>query len=124
MSVMKRIVLLAVFIFPLMAAAQNPDSAWFVTHYTKQEVTIPMRDGIRLFTSVYIPKDQAEKHPILLTRTPYSVSPYGKNFKTYWRSYMMRYCKENYITVNQDIRGKYMSEGSFEVVRPFNPNKK
>jgi putative CocE/NonD family hydrolase len=121
---MKRIVLLAVFIFPLIATAQNPDSAWFVNNYTKQEVTIPMRDGIRLFTSVYIPKDQTKKHPILLTRTPYSVSPYGKTFRPYWRSYMMRYCREGYILVNQDIRGKYMSEGIFEVVRPFNPNKK
>src|SRR5665213_308533 len=121
---MKRIVALVIFILPLIAAAQNPDSAWFVNNYTKQEVTIPMRDGIRLFTSVYIPKDQTEKHPILLTRTPYSVSPYGKAFRPYWRSYMMRYCREGYILVNQDIRGKYMSEGIFEVVRPFNPNKK
>jgi len=122
--IMKKIALLALILFPFIASAQNPDSAWFVNNYTKKEVMIPMRDGIKLFTSIYIPKDQSEKHPILLTRTPYSVSPYGKNYKTYWRSYMMRYCRENYILVNQDIRGKYMSEGSFEVVRPFNPNKK
>ncbi len=83
-----------------------------------------MRDGIKLFTSIYIPKDMSERHPILLTRTPYSVWPYGTGFRAYWRSYMMRYCKENYILVNQDVRGKYMSEGSFEVVRPFNPDKK
>jgi len=121
---MKKIHLLIILLFPLIASAQNPDSAWFVNNYTKKEVSIPMRDGIKLFTSIYIPKDQSEKHPILLTRTPYSVSPYGKNYKAYWRNYMMRYCKENYIMVNQDIRGKYMSEGSFEVVRPFNPNKK
>jgi putative CocE/NonD family hydrolase len=121
---MKKILLLAVFVFPLLAQAQNPDSAWFVNNYTKKEVSIPMRDGVKLFTSIYIPKDLSEKHPILLTRTPYSVSPYGKDFKRYWRYYMMRYCRENYILVNQDIRGKYMSEGSFEVVRPFNPNKK
>jgi putative CocE/NonD family hydrolase len=121
---MKKIILLLTLALPLFASAQNPDSAWFVNNYTKKEVSIPMRDGIKLFTSIYIPKDQSEKHPILLTRTPYSVSPYGKNYKAYWRNYMMRYCKENYIMVNQDIRGKYMSEGSFEVVRPFNPNKK
>jgi len=121
---MKKFALLAVFGFPLIAQAQNTDSAWFVNNYTKKEISIPMRDGIKLFTSIYMPKDVSEKHPILLTRTPYSVSPYGENFKRYWKFYMMRYCKENYIMVNQDIRGKYMSEGNFEVVRPFNPNKK
>jgi putative CocE/NonD family hydrolase len=121
---MKKIALFAVILFPLITAAQNPDSAWFVNNYTKKEVSIPMRDGIKLFTSIYIPNDRSEKHPILLTRTPYSVSPYGKNFKIFWRGYTMRYCKENYIIVYQDIRGKYMSEGKFEVVRPFNPHKK
>ena len=121
---MKKFALLAVLTLPLAAFSQNADSAWLINNYTKKEVSIPMRDGIKLFTSIYIPKDQTEKHPILLTRTPYSVWPYGKSFKAYWRSYMMRYCKENYIMVNQDVRGKYMSEGSFEVVRPFNPDKK
>lgn len=121
---MKKLGLLFLILFPFIAAAQNPDSAWFVNNYIKKEVSIPMRDGVKLFTSVYIPKDQSEKHPILLTRTPYSVSPYGTTYRAYWRSYMMRYCREGYIMVNQDIRGKYMSEGKFEVVRPFNPNKK
>ncbi|HEY0244944.1 MAG TPA: CocE/NonD family hydrolase [Mucilaginibacter sp.] len=121
---MKKLGLLIVILFPIVAVAQNADSAWFVNNYTKKEVSIPMRDGIKLFTSIYIPKDQSEKHPILLTRTPYSVSPYGKGYKAYWRNYMMRYCREGYIMVNQDIRGKYMSEGIFEVVRPFNPDKK
>ena len=116
--------MLAVLTLPLAAFSQNADSAWVMNNYTKKEVSIPMRDGIKLFTSIYIPKDQTEKHPILLTRTPYSVWPYGKSFKAYWRSYMMRYCKENYIMVNQDVRGKYMSEGNFQVVRPFNPDKK
>jgi len=121
---MKKFALLAVLTLPLAAFSQNADSAWLMNNYTKKEVSIPMRDGIKLFTSIYIPKDQTEKHPILLTRTPYSVWPYGKIFRAYWRSYMMRYCKENYIMVNQDVRGKYMSEGNFQVVRPFNPDKK
>ena len=103
---------------------QLPAQTDSIHFYKKNEVMITMRDGIKLFTSIYIPKDQTEKHPILLTRTPYSVWPYGKSFKAYWRSYMMRYCKENYIMVNQDVRGKYMSEGNFQVVRPFNPDKK
>jgi putative CocE/NonD family hydrolase len=121
---MKRIYFFILIFSPIIVSAQNADSTWFVNNYTKKEVSIPMRDGIKLFTSVYIPKDQSEKHPILLTRTPYSVGPYGTTYKAYWRNYMMRYCREGYIMVNQDIRGKFMSEGIFEVVRPFNPNKK
>ena len=52
------------------------------SHYTKYEFQIPMRDGKRLFTSVYVPKDTSQKYPILLDRTPYRVSPYGvENYK-------------------------------------------
>jgi len=105
--------------------AQNEDSAWFVNNYTKIERQIPMRDGIKLFTSIYIPKDKSEKHPFLMTRTPYSCAPYGeKNFSALWYSYKMAYLKENYIIVTQDVRGRYMSEGEFMDVRPFNKNKK
>jgi putative CocE/NonD family hydrolase len=121
---MKKTVLLALFLFPLIAAAQNPDSTWFVNNFTKKEVSIPMRDGAKLFTSVYIPNDKSEKHPILITRTPYSCAPYGKDYRAYWLNFMLNYCKEGYIMVIQDIRGRWMSEGTFEVVRPFNPNKK
>ena len=67
---MKKFVCLPFFVFPLIAPAQNPDSAWFTNNYTKKEVSISMRDGFKLFTAIYIPKDQSEKHPILLTRTP------------------------------------------------------
>jgi putative CocE/NonD family hydrolase len=105
--------------------AQNEDSAWFVNNYYKIERMVPMRDGIKLFTSFYIPKDSVEKHPFLMTRTPYSCSPYGEDkFTTIWRSYRMTYLKEKYIIVTQDVRGRYMSEGKFEDVRPFNKNKK
>jgi putative CocE/NonD family hydrolase len=121
---MKKLYLIIALLLPLFTSAQNPDSAWFVNNYTKKEISVPMRDGIKLFTSIYVPKDQSEKHPILITRTPYGVAPYGTTFKAYWRTYQMRYARENYILVSQDIRGKYMSEGQFEVVRPFNPNKK
>lgn len=121
---MKKLILLVTFLFPLISSAQNADSTWFVNNYIKKEVSIPMRDGIKLFTSVYLPKDQSEKHPILITRTPYSCAPYGKDYRGYWRNFMIKYCKEGYIMVIQDIRGRWMSEGTFEVVRPFNPNKK
>lgn len=121
---MKKLALFILMLSPVALMAQNADSLWFVNNYVKKEVTIPMRDGVKLFTSIYMPKDESEKHPIMLTRTPYSVAPYGQAFRSYWRNYMMRYCREGYIMVNQDIRGKFMSEGVFEVVHPFNPNKK
>jgi putative CocE/NonD family hydrolase len=105
--------------------AQNEDSTWFVNNYTKIERQIPMRDGIKLFTSIYIPNDKSEKHPLLITRTPYSCAPYGeKNFPALWYSYRMVYLREHYIIVTQDVRGRYMSEGDFMDVRPFNKDKK
>jgi putative CocE/NonD family hydrolase len=100
------------------------DSAWIRKHYFKKEVYIPMRDGVRLFTSLYIPKDATTKHPILLTRTPYSCAPYGEDhWRNYWDSYRKAYFREGYIMVTQDVRGRWMSEGLFEDVRPFNPHK-
>lgn len=55
------------------------DSVWVKKNYYKQERQIRMRDGVHLFTAIYIPKDNSEKHPILITRTPYSAAPYGSN---------------------------------------------
>ena len=119
------LLLLALNYLPFPANAQNPDSLWVVTNYTKIERHIPMRDGVKLFTSIYIPKDISEKHPILMSRTPYSCYPYGENeFARFWNSYHMEYLREGYIMVMQDVRGKWMSEGEFMDVRPFNPSKK
>ncbi len=102
-----------------------PDSIFIRQNFTKHEFQIPMRDGVKLFTSVYIPKDTTELHPILLTRTPYSVGPYGSNNYVRFLSNLDRnYFKHNYIRVNQDVRGRFMSEGVFEDVRPFIPDKK
>lgn len=124
---MKKILaLLVLSISTLLAAAQNVDSIWFVSHYEKIEQYISMRDGIKLFTAIYIPKDTASAHPFLMSRTPYSCRPYGKNeYAAFWQSdYQMKLARENYIFVYQDVRGRYMSEGKFEDVRPFNKNKK
>src|ERR1035437_4141579 len=122
---MKRILLLLLFIIPFFTKAENADSTWIVNNYTKKEQYIPMRDGIRLFTSIYIPKDITEKHPVLITRTPYSCGPYGENkFRNYWGNHYKEYFKENYIVVIQDVRGKFMSEGTFVDVRPFIKDKK
>lgn len=121
---MKRLTLSLLFILPLFASAQNTDSVWFVNNYIKKEVAIPMRDGVKLFTSIYLPKDQSEKHPILMERTPYSCRPYGTRYFPFWSTHLLQYCKEGYIMVIQDVRGRWMSEGEFVDVRPFNPNKK
>ncbi|WP_462274668.1 CocE/NonD family hydrolase [Ferruginibacter sp.] len=110
----------------LQLSAQNTDSIWVRDNYYKIERQISMRDGIKLFTAFYIPKDSSEKHPILLNRTPYSCSPYGEdkfNARLY-ESYWINYLKEGYIIAIQDVRGKWMSEGDYVDVRPFNPNKK
>ena len=109
----------------MISPAQNADSIWFVNNYVKMEKMIPMRDGIKLFTSIYAPKDLSEKHPILMTRTPYSCAPYGENtYASIWNRFQMAFAKEGYIFVTQDVRGRYMSEGVFQDVRPFNKNKK
>lgn len=121
---MRKTCLFALLLLPFFVSAQNADSVWFVSHYTKKEVTISMRDGIKLFTSIYLPNDKAEKHPILMERTPYSCRPYGSDYLPFWRTHLMQYCKEQYIMVIQDVRGRWMSEGEFVDVRPFNPNKK
>ena len=121
---MKKIILFFLLVSPFLVSAQNADSLWFVNNYVKQEVTIPMRDGVKLFTAIYTPKDQSEKHPILIERSPYSSAPYGKSYYPYWKTHQLQYAKEGYILVSQDVRGRWMSEGEFMDVRPFNPNKK
>jgi putative CocE/NonD family hydrolase len=107
-------------------AQHEQDSAWIRDNYTKKEVYIPMRDGVKLFTAMYLPKDATEKHPILFLRSPYSCAPYGENnFNAgFWNRYFRYYLRENYVIVFQDVRGRWMSEGQFVDVRPFNPNKK
>lgn len=122
---MKKLLLLICIGYTVSAMAQKIDSAWVVANYKKKELYITMRDGVRLFTSVYFPVNNNEKHPILLTRTPYSCAPYGENIYRNFagRSHFHEYLKEGYIIVTQDVRGRWMSEGAFVDVRPFNPNK-
>ena len=93
-------------------------------HYKKAEYRIPMRDGIKLFTSVYMPKDTSQKYPILLWRTPYSSAPYNLNKFSRYMSVYSDFVKAGYIIVFQDVRGKFMSEGKFINMRPYIPDKK
>jgi uncharacterized protein len=110
----------------LIAQSNSQDSAWIRENFIKKEVYITMRDGIKLFTAIYTPKDATEKHPILMTRTPYSCAPYGEQNFTgrLWGGHWRYYARENYIIVVQDVRGRWMSEGDFMDIRPFNPGKK
>ncbi|HEX8441466.1 CocE/NonD family hydrolase [Archangium sp.] len=90
------------------------------SHYTKFEYRIPMRDGTRLFTSVYVPNDASpgKRYPVLLTRTPYTVAPYGSDRYARRLGPTAEYEKQGYIFAFQDVRGQHMSEGEFVNVRP------
>ena len=92
-------------------------------NYTKLESYIPMRDGVRLFTAVYIPKDHSQSYPILLSRTPYSIGPYGSDQYKDNLGPSASFAKEGYIIVYQDVRGRFMSEGEFEHMRPHRATK-
>src|ERR1700694_1301585 len=92
-------------------------------NYTKYEYRIPMRDGKRLFTAVYVPKDQATTYPILITRTPYNVKPYGADRYRDNLGPSPLFGKAGYIFVYQDVRGRWMSEGEYVNMRPHNPAK-
>ena len=97
----------------------DPDSLYVRQHYTKTEQLVPMRDGVRLFTSIYVPTDAAGPFPILFQRTPYSVAPYGSDAYKTRLGPSMDLIRDGYAVVYQDVRGKYLSEGTFEAVRPL-----
>jgi uncharacterized protein len=113
---------------PLVPAPIKDDAEYarvIRAYYTKYEVQIPMRDGVKLFTAFYLPKGEAQ-YPILLTRTPYSVAPYGTdaypgtdNLRVLRRfAPSMEIARDGFILVHQDVRGRLMSEGTFVDVRP------
>ena len=104
-----------------------PGIAFVRENYSKFEYKIPMRDGALLFASVYIPKDvftDAKTYPIMLSRTPYNVAPYGVDKYRPTLGPSELFAREKFIFVYQDVRGRFMSEGSFTIIRPHNPNKK
>jgi len=104
-------------------AAENEKPVFDVhEHYSKFEYRIPMRDGVKLFTAVYVPKDQSQPWPFLLNRTPYSVAPYGEdNYPA--RLAPLELMSAGYIFVAQDVRGRNMSEGVFIEETPYKENK-
>ncbi len=130
---MKKIFLLFLLI-PAFVQAQKTDSPYAFTlsqdsafvrdNYTKNEVMVAMRDGVKLFTQIYAPKDMTKTFPIIMQRTPYTCQPYGLDkFKKRIspNPFMLR---ENYIVVYQDVRGRWASEGKFVEMTPHIDNKK
>ena len=106
---------------PSRLEAQGVD--YIKAHYTKFEHRIAMRDGIRLFTSVYVPKDTSQRYPIMLSRTPYSVQPYGVDAYKSDLGPNPLFGNDGYIVVYQDVRGRWMSEGEFVNMRPQRTHK-
>lgn len=90
-------------------------------HYTKFEARIPMRDGVKLFTAIYVPNDRTKRHPLMIYRTPYRVAPYGVDRYARWIGPSARLERSGYIFVHQDVRGRFMSEGRFDNMRPQLP---
>lgn len=100
--------------------AEAIDAKWLKANYAKAEYMIPMRDGVKLYTAVFTPKDKRTKHPVLFTRTPYGCHPYGKKqLDRPLAAIYENYLRAGYILVFQDVRGRYMSEGEFVNVRPW-----
>lgn len=94
------------------------------TGFTKIERMIPMRDGKKLFTAIYIPNNTEGKYPFLMVRTPYSCSPYGEDKLRRQLGPSSLFQNDEYIYIFQDVRGRYMSEGRFEEMTPSIANKK
>ena len=111
--------LLMAVLFITVTYAQNPDSLLLKEKYDLKEYRIPMRDGAELFTVVYTPKDTSKKYPFLMNRTCYNASKYTDyQYAGYPSKYLV---DDGYILVFQDVRGRYMSDGTFDNMRPNIP---
>lgn len=104
-------------LLPFACTAQTPRN-YVKDNFDKQEVFIPMRDGKRLCTEIYIPKDHTQNYPFLMERTPYSAGPYGDTLYRGGLGPNSRLMHDGYIFVYQDVRGRFMSEGDFEEMSP------
>ncbi len=125
-SAIRKIIGIIILVFIcLPASAKDKDEAdkraeYVRSHYAKYEYQISMRDGVKLFTSVYIPNDTSKKYPMLMFRTPYSVGPYGVNKYRKAIGPDKSFEEDGYIFVFQDVRGRFMSEGEYINMRPQN----
>ena len=125
---MRRAALLLLLALATPVAAQTPeeakaDAAYLLANYTKTEYRVPVRDGVKLFTVVYAPKDTSKTYPMLLLRTPYGVGPYGPDSSPLRSLPSPQFWKAGYLFVHQDVRGRMKSDGVFLHARPHNPKK-
>ena len=126
MKLFTKLLLFAVLTFGIIGnqQAQELSKNYVEDNYTKKEVKIEMRDGIKLHATIYAPKDTSKEYPILLKRTPYSCRPYGEDKFTTRLGPNPILMKEGNIFVYQDVRGRWMSEGVYDNMRAYIPNKK
>ena len=103
---------------PSPGAEDAPLAEFVRANYEKEEVRIPMRDGVHLFTAIYSPRDRSRPYPILMRRTPYSVAPYGERSYPETLGPSDALTRGGFIFVFQDVRGTYMSEGTFVNMTP------
>ena len=124
-SLLRRVMIytvLAILLFAVTSQAQEGPEA-VREKYTKYELEIPMRDGVKLFTAVYVPKDTSQTYPIMINRTPYSVRPYGVDHYRSALGLSELFQQSGYIFAYQDVRGRYMSEGTWKEMTPHKPVK-
>lgn len=107
------------------SATSDPQTteSYIRLHYTKHEYMVPMRDGVKLMTAVFVPKETGKTYPILMKRTPYNVAPYGAEKYPSRLGPSEHFVRAGYIFVNQDVRGRFASEGQFVQVTPHIVNK-
>jgi putative CocE/NonD family hydrolase len=123
------LLLLSVFIFTSCQptdekGTQEPEDTFVTDNYNLTEVDIPMRDGVKLHTVIFTPKNTSQKYPILMQRTPYNASPYRRGKMRTLIGPNKHLMRELNIIVYQDVRGRWMSEGVYDNMRAYIPNKK
>jgi hypothetical protein len=118
------VLILALLIFSCNKASKVKKDTFVSDNYSKLEVDLTMRDGIKLHTTIYSPKDTSKEYPILMQRTPYSSSPYGEGKLKTKIAPNVHLMKQLNIVVYQDVRGRWMSEGVYDNMRAYIPNKK
>jgi len=111
-------VLCFLMVLPVGLVGADERADYIRANYAKYEARIPMRDGAKLFTAVYTPNDTSKTYPILLLRTPYSISPYGADQYRGAIGPHEEFEQEGFIFVYQDVRGRFMSEGQFVHMTP------
>ncbi|MEM6346352.1 MAG: CocE/NonD family hydrolase [Bacteroidota bacterium] len=116
----KRLLIFMMALFVCLSVlAQKDNTAWIKKNYSKSEHYITMRDGVELYTAVYSPKSKKGRpYPILMKRTCYSSRPYGADQFPSRLGPSDELMEDGYIFVYQDVRGRWMSDGTFDNMRP------